>query len=154
MNLEWHDSFQCGFPLLDSQHRTVFQRTNELLDLSLSDSSSAELNRFIASFIDEIRKHFHDEDHVLETFGFTGIAQHSLEHAELLARGDELLQHNIDGTLIINDLVHFVVYELIMLHILGSDREYFTFIAENNHVSEPSDVHLPSSPLLSEAIDV
>lgn len=58
------------------------------------------------------------------------MSQHVAEHAKLLARGHELSQEFNASSLTVGDLFQFLAYEMVMLHMLEADREYFPFINE------------------------
>jgi diguanylate cyclase (GGDEF)-like protein/hemerythrin-like metal-binding protein len=130
VHLLWKDSFRCGNQLIDSQHRALFHVSNELLDAALSDRPSAEISALISRLIDDIRQHFHDEELILEAAGFPNTDQHAAEHAQLLAKGIELSQQFNASTLTIGYAFQFLVHDVVMAHMLGADREFFSFILE------------------------
>jgi len=65
---------------------------------------------------------------ILEEVGFPGLQKHLEEHDRLLARGIELSQQFEASTLSVGDLFQFLASEVVMIHILGADREYFQYI--------------------------
>ncbi len=75
-------------------------------------------------------QHFHDEEFILEKAGFPGLSQHVAEHAKLLAKGHALSREFKASSLTVGDLFQFLAYEMVMLHLLEADREYFPFINE------------------------
>ncbi|MFA6499522.1 MAG: diguanylate cyclase [Desulfurivibrionaceae bacterium] len=128
VRLAWKDSFSCGNPLIDSQHQALFHLSNELLEAVLSTRPSTEISAIISRLLTEVRKHFHDEELILETIGFPDRNQHVAEHAKLLAKGLELSRKFEASTLTVSDLFQFLASEVIMLHMLETDRKFFPFI--------------------------
>jgi len=130
VRLDWKNSFCSGNPLIDSQHQTLFHLSNELLEAILSARPAAEISTTITRLLDEVSQHFHDEETILEAVGFPGRMQHVAEHAKLLARGLELAEEFKASTLTVGDVFQFLASEVIILHMLEADREYFPFLNE------------------------
>ncbi len=130
VRLAWKDSFCCGNHLIDSQHQSLFHLSNELLEAVLSARPATEISAIISRLLAEVNQHFHDEEKILATVDFPGMSQHIEEHAKLLARGIELSEEFKSSTLTVGDVFQFLASEVIMLHMLEADREYFPFINE------------------------
>jgi diguanylate cyclase (GGDEF)-like protein/hemerythrin-like metal-binding protein/PAS domain S-box-containing protein len=128
VQLAWKDSFCCGNRSIDSQHQMLFHVANELLEAVLARRPTVEIAAIIARLLADVSKHFHDEQIILETADFTGLREHISEHAKLLSRGDELSRKFNVGSLSVGDVFQFLVYDLVMTHILEADREYFPYI--------------------------
>lgn len=129
VQLVWKDSFCCGNQLIDSQHQSLFHSANELLEAVLSARPAPEISALITRLLDEVGQHFHDEEIVLRDAGFPGLSQHIEEHAKLLAKGLELSEEFKASTLTVGDVFQFLAAEVVMLHMLEADREFFPFIA-------------------------
>lgn len=130
--LIWKDSFCCGNELLDSQHQALFHGANKLLHAALSNPPSPDISTIIATLLDDVSEHFHDEEQILDAAGFPDLAQHAGEHVKLLTKGFELLQLFNDSKLTVGDTFQFLVYDVVMLHILGADREYFPILNKDD----------------------
>lgn len=130
VQLTWKDSFCCGNRLIDSQHQALFHASNGLLAAVLSARPAPEISSLIASLLAEIGQHFHDEEKILEAAGFPGLSQHVAEHAKLLAKGLELSEQFKASTLTLGELFQFLAAEVIMLHMVEADREYFPYISQ------------------------
>lgn len=128
VRLAWKDSFCCGNQLIDSQHQGLFHISNELLDAVLSARPATEISTIITQLLADVSQHFHDEELILQTVRFPGMSQHVAEHAKLLARGLELSEQFKASTLTVGDVFQFLASEVIMLHMLEADRDYFPFI--------------------------
>lgn len=130
MQLAWKDSFRCGNHVIDSQHQGLFHIANELFEAVLSGRTATEVSDVITRLLDETGRHFHDEEMILKTVGFSGIDQHRAEHATLLAKGSELSQQFNAGGLTVGDVFQFLAHDVVMVHMLGADREYFPFVSD------------------------
>lgn len=138
VRMVWNDSFCCGNLLIDSQHEALFQLSNELLDAVLSGRPAADSEVLINRLLNNAGQHFRDEEEILATTDFPGLDQHVAEHAKLLTKGMELSQQFSASTLPIGNLFQFLAYDLVMLHMIGADREYYPFIhgtVQENHRS-------------------
>lgn len=130
VRLAWKESFCCGNQLIDSQHQALFDISNELLEAVISARPATETAAIITRLLNDVSKHFHDEELILEAVGFPGMSHHVAEHAKLLAKGRKLAQEFEASTLMVADVFQFLASEVIMLHMLEADRDYFPFITE------------------------
>ncbi|MDD2853519.1 MAG: diguanylate cyclase [Desulfuromonadaceae bacterium] len=128
VQMEWKNSFCCGNQLIDSQHQSLFHLSNELLEAILSGRPTDDISVLISRLLDDVGQHFHDEEIILATACFPGMNHHAAEHVKLLAKGVELSRLFSTSALPIGDLFQFLAYDLVMMHMLGADREFFPFI--------------------------
>ncbi len=128
VQLVWKDLFCCGNPLIDAQHQSLFQVSNELFNAVLSGRPSPEISLIIARLLADVTRHFQDEQMILEKAGFPGLQKHAEEHSGLLARGIELSEQFEASTLSVGDVFQFFACDVVMIHMLGADREYFSYI--------------------------
>jgi diguanylate cyclase (GGDEF)-like protein/hemerythrin-like metal-binding protein/PAS domain S-box-containing protein len=128
VQMVWKDSFCCGNPQIDSQHQALFHLSGELLGAVLSERPTADISVLISRLLDDVEQHFHDEETILATAGFPGMNHHAAEHARLLAKGMKLSRQFSASALPVGDLFQFLAYDVVMVHMLGADREYYPFI--------------------------
>jgi diguanylate cyclase (GGDEF)-like protein/hemerythrin-like metal-binding protein len=125
LKLVWSATYRCGNARIDAQHERLFRLANELLDALLSGRPLDEISGFVAGLLAEVIQHFHDEEAILAEKGFPGLADHAGKHAELVAKALELEQAFQAGTLSIGDLFQFLAHDVVALHMLKADREFF-----------------------------
>jgi len=130
VQLVWKEDYCSGNQLIDAQHQTLFQISNELLESILSARPPTEISAIIVRLFDGARQHFQNEETILKDAGFPGLQQHAAEHAKLLAKGLELSQQFNASTLSAGDVFQFLVYDVVRLHMLGADRQFFSFISD------------------------
>jgi len=128
--LIWQDTFCCGNSLIDSQHKSLFDKANELISAIISDAVTSELTLIIASLLAEVVQHFHDEQEIMEAEAFPGTAQHTEEHTKLLSDGAELFRRFKESILSADEICKILVYDVILTHMLGADRVFFQFLCD------------------------
>ncbi len=134
VQLVWKDSYCCGNRLIDSQHQSLFQIANELFEAVLSGSTTTEISSIISSLLEAVSQHFRDEEAILESVAFPGIELHKTEHATLLAKGLDLSHLFEASTLSVGALFQFLAHDVVMVHMLGADREYVSFINKEKRI--------------------
>lgn len=128
VQLTWKESFCCGNQQIDSQHRALFHVANRLFEAVLSGHPAPEISAIIDRLLADVSQHFRDEQLILEAAGFPGLSEHINEHAKLLNQGVELSRQFDATTVTVGDIFQYLVYDMVMIHILGADREYFPYI--------------------------
>lgn len=128
VQLIWNDSFCCGNRTIDLQHHSLFHVANNLLEAALKGHTTSEISAIISRLLNDVSQHFRDEELILESTSFPGRNQHRAEHDKLLTKGFELSQQFNASALTVGDVFQFLVYDVVTVHILGADREFFPFI--------------------------
>jgi diguanylate cyclase (GGDEF)-like protein/hemerythrin-like metal-binding protein len=130
VKLVWHDKFESGHALIDDQHRTLFDEVNNLLAALLSARPEDEIATQIDKLVRDIVHHFQDEEAIIRAAGFPGADEHAAIHRKLVDRavhlGSRFHAKDIDS----GELFQFLAYELVARHLLGTDRDFFTYLAQ------------------------
>mgnify|MGYP001809618820 CR=1 FL=1 len=128
VQLRWHQAYACGHPLIDRQHRALFEDANRLLDAVLVSRPADEITALIERLIRDTVQHFDDEEAIMTAAGYPGAADHAAVHRALVAQAGTLADRFQAGTLDIGDLFQFLAHDVISQHLLGSDRAYFAHL--------------------------
>jgi diguanylate cyclase (GGDEF)-like protein/hemerythrin-like metal-binding protein len=131
LKLIWSETYCCGHPLIDGQHEHLFRLANELLDALLSDRPADEISGMVKALLEAVVQHFHDEEEILSGLGFTGFAEHAKKHADLVDKALDLERAFHAGTLSIGGLFQYLAYDVVVLHMLKADREFFPLMADS-----------------------
>lgn len=126
IQLVWQDAYACGEPTIDAQHRELFRLGNALLEASLR--AKEEPARFMAALeacLAHVVRHFADEEALLAQHGFPGLAGHQDGHRALLERAAALHESARRGEADTGLLVDFLAQEVVLRHLLTSDRAYY-----------------------------
>jgi diguanylate cyclase (GGDEF)-like protein/hemerythrin-like metal-binding protein len=128
VKLIWQSSYDSGSELIDTQHKSLFQLSNTLLEAILESQPKETVSAIVTRLLDDIKQHFRDEEHLLGSIGFPGLTQHALEHKILYRKGLEMAQEFVTDTLHLGVAVEFLVYEVVQQHMLVADREFFSYL--------------------------
>ena len=128
VQMVWHRSYECGDAVIDEQHRTLFGDANKLLAAILSDRPGDEVTAVIDALMNDVARHFQDEEAAIAAAGFPGAAEHAAIHRELTDRAGVLVGRFHAGTLGIGEVFQFLAHDMIARHMLGADREFFPYL--------------------------
>ncbi len=128
VQLVWQNTLCSGNRLIDTQHQELFRQSNRLLDAVESLRPNSVIVEMITHLLDDISKHFHDEETILKSVHFPGQVLHAEEHAKLYKRGLEIVKTIHADAYDLGDIVKFLVYEVVSRHMHQSDRKFFSFL--------------------------
>jgi hemerythrin-like metal-binding protein len=77
-------------------------------------------------------QHFRDEEALLAQHGYRRLADHTHAHAALLRQAAEVKAAVERGEATLGHLVNFLVYDVIALHVLKSDRDFSLLLRTGN----------------------
>jgi hemerythrin len=102
--LHWSSTLKLGVPILDAQHRELFERVDRLLDSMLHGDRSEAAP--LASFLrDHVVLHFAAEEQLMSDLRYPEAAPHSAEHrrfaATILELDAALRQHGPTADLVL-----------------------------------------------------
>lgn len=128
MHLIWHKAYECGNGVIDAQHRTLFQDANALLNALLTEENTDTVMTLINTLMNDIVRHFADEEAIFSKTPFPGAAKHITAHRQLVNDANTLVKHFHDGTLNFGELFEFLAQTVVAQHMLHEDREFFPFL--------------------------
>ena len=139
MRLVWHDAYLCGEPLIDQEHREIFDRANELIHAVVSgDERMVDLYDALDDLIASAEAHFTNEERILFDCHYPDLEEHVLEHHNLMARAQVLRRKDIAGELTLGALVTFIVQDVVVKHMLTADRKYYPLLKASRAPAESS----------------
>lgn len=131
--LEWREDWLLDCDLLDEQHLALAERMNQLY-LYLTDPGKSlprepdGLMRRLAEFFEATRQHFLEEEALMASHDYPGLAAHHREHVMLLAEMQECLRE-IESNNRLFSVEHLQSLKLWQIdHVLNSDREFAEFL--------------------------
>ena len=122
LHLQWSTTYECGHAEIDQQHRNLFTRANELLQMSDKDADKENIAGTVKALLEETVAHFKYEENILEQAGHPEFALHAQAHQRLLDKTNILLARFQRGGTELSALLHFMIYELTAQHIMIDDR--------------------------------
>jgi len=124
--LAWSEAYVLGVPLLDGQHRRLFDLANAAIRAVTQGLPAEEAAAALGRLVEEMATHCIDEEGLMERIGYLHADHHRADHAELIDEAHELLERWRAGDISHGALVDFLVQQLIAQHILSDDRELAT----------------------------
>lgn len=137
VQLLWRKAYECGHPVIDAQHRQLFNHANALLSALLEGMPASDLDKLVAGFEAEIAQHFAQEEAILRQAGFADVAHHAQQHRELLDKASVLTENFRQRNLSVGAVFEFLAYEVVARHILSSDRAFFACLASQRNDALP-----------------
>jgi diguanylate cyclase (GGDEF)-like protein/hemerythrin-like metal-binding protein len=126
LRLAWQDTYDCGEPMIDEQHRELFERANALIDaMSRRPPDPDARLATLAALIEHVDRHFRDEEALLERIGYPKLHAHARSHAHLLERVHTIRRDLDEGRLRFGDVVDFLANDVVAGHMFGADSDFF-----------------------------
>jgi hemerythrin-like metal-binding protein len=123
----WDDSVALGIPIIDEQHKALFDWINTLNEAIESGDGSEAVGEIIWKLITYVTEHFGAEERLMISCNYPELAAHRQEHDQFVARLSEIQVSFIDGhEMGVNVLVFMVNW--LVYHIKGTDQGYSKFI--------------------------
>lgn len=136
------EDLSVGHPLLDEQHRAIFDLLSEAQDLWRRGEGVSRLGPLLSRLGKLLEKHFPEEEAVLSASGFPGLEEHVAEHQAALRELKEICSRFKSGADAAGLAPGWVVLEFILRmavgHVLVSDAGYAGFLAESKAASPPT----------------
>ena len=123
----WSQQLSVGVPAMDSDHRKIINYMNELALAMERNASFAQLDAAFCKLCQFTRKHFRDEEALMDSIEYDRIATHKAIHARLLAELDQHYQEFRRTQSLGENVFRFLTFWL-KSHICGIDRKYSVLI--------------------------
>ena len=120
--LQWSKTYECGHAEIDQQHRNLFARANDLLQMNDKDASKENIAVTVKALLEETFAHFQYEEQILKQIAHPDAFAHAQSHQRLLDKTNILLSKFQRGGAELAALLHFMIYELTAQHIMIDDR--------------------------------
>lgn len=130
----WKDDFSVKIPLIDEQHKRLFEIGNSI-NVLLKEYDGQDSFDEIMSQLDNLsnytKYHFEQEEKLMSHYGYEDLDEHKKEHRDFIAYLEGLDSNDIDHdqkeTLL--NLIKFIT-SWVFKHIMNTDFKYSDFIVE------------------------
>jgi hemerythrin len=133
--LRWGEDFSVGIPVLDQQHRAIFDLLAQAHELWRSGAGVAQLRPLLSRLGELLGSHFAEEERVLEDGRFPRLAEHAAEHRSALDEQSAIARRFDAGPDGGGLMPGWVVFEFLLrvavIHVLSSDAEYARYFVES-----------------------
>lgn len=121
----WDNEYSVGVGSMDAHHKTLFDIMNKLHDAMKSGQAEEKIASTIRELVDYTIYHFAEEEKIMESINYAGIAAQKREHTVFVDKMNEYKEKADAGQAI------FTVAEVadtsvrwLREHILGMDKKY------------------------------
>lgn len=127
VRLEWKAEWESGNPVIDEEHQELIKLGNSLIYMSLSDTGYEQILKQLDAVLNHVVNHFASEEKILSSIGYPDYEKHARIHEGLVCKAMELKEAYQKGELKASSFFSFIVDDIIIGHMLHSDREYFPY---------------------------
>jgi hemerythrin len=85
MEYKWDDSLATGQPVIDEQHKKLFDAVNDLLKTAAAGKAEAEIKKSLDFLTEYTIKHFFDEEAIQQKYQYPDYQNHAKYHEEFKA---------------------------------------------------------------------
>ncbi len=124
LRLVWRASYEVGHPVVDGDHRALFERANTLFSAAATGRPKAEIVAHVEVLIADATAHFAREQAIAASAGRPLDAAHLRAHAELAGKARSLAARHAQDELPVAELLAFLARDLLAGHILTDDRVF------------------------------
>jgi len=131
--MEWTDKLATGISTIDSQHKELFKRINNLATAIKQHRCNAEIEGTIQFLDDYARIHFSEEEKHMRDSKYAGLEEQHEDHKKYLAMLAELkeqaaLMRVQGGSYYLSATTNQAVVDWIVDHIMKLDMKYGAFL--------------------------
>ncbi len=127
---EWTADLAVGVAEIDSQHKALFAKLNDLSRMMSSGTANAEIPRVVDFLARYVVDHFATEERFMARYGYPSASSHKLHHQaftrELAAVQREIATSGVSTGLIL--AVYKKATEWLVTHISKTDKILGAFI--------------------------
>lgn len=124
VRISWRSAYECGHPVIDEQHRQLFDLSNELINAVLEWKPKSHVEAMFNQLVDHITDHFCTEESILARSRNALTAEHQQIHRALLAKAVSLRDRYRQDDIEVGELVGFLVYDVVTQHIIRDDSKF------------------------------
>lgn len=134
MRAVFDDNLITGNEMIDSQHKELIAKINDLLNAIELEESDEQVMQMVEYLKDYTNFHFGAEEKLQEEIGYPGLAEHKVKHEEFrttVAKLEEAAKAGITPEF--TEMVQEEVIDWLYYHIQGFDRSVaeYRFMREN-----------------------
>lgn len=129
MFIEWNNSYLVGHKLVDFDHMTLVNITNELFHRVNQGFSDEEIAQTISCLIDYVEKHFEREEELFMNSDYPDVAKHLEMHKDITKTVKDIaLIYKTNPSSINIDEVLVFLKKWLTNHIMKADQGYAGYL--------------------------
>lgn len=137
MKVEWREHLSVGVEEIDAQHRSLFEKFNNLMEAYDQGKEGEEVVRLFGFLDKYINTHFADEERLQKRLGYPDYERHREQHRKFISELDAMKERlSSEGiTRLFAAAVNRIMTGWLIEHISGMDRAFGKFAREQGAVS-------------------
>jgi len=129
MFIEWNDDYLVGHKLVDFDHMTLVNITNELFHRVHQGFSDEEVAQTISCLIDYVERHFKREEELFKNSDYPEVDKHLAMHEDITKTVKDIaVVYKADPNAINIDEVLEFLKKWLTNHIMRADQGYAVYI--------------------------
>jgi hemerythrin-like metal-binding protein len=131
VTLTWNRVDESGNHLIDGQHKTLLEDNNQLITALINRASKEVCAMHLDKLIEDIKIHFRDEEEIFLKTKYPYAKNHIISHNNLIKKVEILRNKNYPIPPNLEEVVSFVIYDVVAQHLAIEDKGYFPYISED-----------------------
>jgi len=124
LQIGWRPAFEVGHDAVDRQHRQLTELGNQIITALIQRRPREDIDLMLDVLVTEIGKHLKLEEALAAGRGVAPTRSVADSHRGLLGRAVELRDRFQCGELPPGDLVGFIAYDLVAMHVVKEDARF------------------------------
>lgn len=114
--IEWKSEWDTGIPVLDEQHREMFNTCVEMIE-AIRNDRYYDFSEVIPIIVSYVGTHFKTEESIMEEYQYPQMEEHKKIHADMYRRSRSLI-----GSTTLDEIVPNFLIEWLINHVDVEDR--------------------------------
>lgn len=132
MNVQWSSDLEVGVELIDSQHKELFVRFNNLLDALWEAKPKEEVSKFLDFLGLYVHEHFGAEEDLMQSHDYPLASTHKAQHMSFVEDFGKLRQELETKQMSTEATINLIngTYGWLRNHIKGTDQLLGEFLKD------------------------
>eukprot|EP00906_Rhabdomonas_costata_P009494 RCo013425 len=122
----WSEMYAIGVPLIDYQHRHLFEMIEEVRRCYVEGRPGALTLRALKGMVSYCAEHFESEELLLQMIEYPKLAEHQQVHRMFVAKALSFVAAYKDGSLDLAEMLR-IVTDWLISHVMSADVEFVQF---------------------------
>jgi hemerythrin len=127
--VRWTSQLDIGQPLIDDEHKYLFDLINEFHEAYLTKQSRDQVMRVLNRLVEYAERHFKHEEDLMRDAGYPGLDEHRIKHEALFEKVFALNSRFEDRALNPTHEMFGFLRDWLSDHILQNDSKFGEYLA-------------------------
>ncbi|NCN04466.1 MAG: hypothetical protein GW949_02430 [Spirochaetales bacterium] len=132
IGIDYSDEFLVGHPVIDREHRSLFEKSRAVLHAFLLNSPRPQIIEGMRELYTELQNHFTHEEAILDALDYPRLPEQREQHEAIMAKAARTLAHYEAQSMSFGDLYSFLFGQIVKGHFLKEDMLLKDFLATSH----------------------